>query len=87
MFRPLKLLGGRAHELYNKLSVCDTADYEELKDALLQNFVMTEHNFDMTERKLERSFAIICRKSWKRLYSLLVISIQVVKNGKDWGIL
>ena len=31
--------------MYDRLSVADANDYEKLKDALLKNFDMTEHEF------------------------------------------
>ena len=43
------LLKGRALEVYDRLSLADANDYEELKDALLKNF-------DMTERGLRKKF-------------------------------
>ena len=39
------LLKGRALDVYVRLSVDDAADYEKLKEALLKNFDMTEHEF------------------------------------------
>ena len=39
------LLKGRALDVYDRLSVGNAADYEKLKEALLQNFDMTERGF------------------------------------------
>ena len=43
------LLKGRAHDVYDRLSVDDAADYEKLKEALLKNFDMTERGFRKNE--------------------------------------
>ena len=39
------LLKGRALDVYDRLSVDDTADYEKVNDALFKNFDMTERGF------------------------------------------
>ena len=39
------LLKGRALDVYDRLSTEDAADYDKLKDALLNNFDMTERGF------------------------------------------
>ena len=39
------LLKGCALDVYDRLSVDDSADYEKLKEALLKNFDMTERGF------------------------------------------
>ena len=39
------LLKGRALDVYDRLSVDDSADYEKLKEALLKNFDMTQRGF------------------------------------------
>ena len=36
---------GKSVKVYDRLSVADAADYENLKDALLKNFDMTERRF------------------------------------------
>ena len=56
------LLKGRALEVYDRLSVADSNDYEKLKDALLKNFDMD----------LERNSVTIGLKGQRPLFSLVV---------------
>ena len=57
-------LGGSL-DVYDRLSVYDSADHEKLKDALLKNF-------DMTECGLRKKFRYEKPEKQKHLYSLVV---------------
>ena len=54
----------RALDVFDSLSTEDAMNYEKFKDALLENF-------DMTDAGLEISFIMVSPKSRKRLYSLV----------------
>ena len=74
------LLKGRAQDVYVRLSTEDAADYDNLKDALLKNFDMTERGFRKKIRysRPERKNSIIVgRKGRKHSYSFLDVFVAI----------
>ena len=79
------LLKGRVHEVYDRLSVGEAADYEKLKDALLRNFDMTERGFRKKFRndRPERSGTFIQFGSRLRSYLNKWIYMAKIENTFD----
>ena len=76
------LLKGRALEVYDRLSVADSNDYEKLKDALLKNFDMTERGFrkKFCNDRPERSETFIQFGSRLRSYLDKWINMAKIEN-------
>ena len=76
------MLKGRTLEVYDRLSVADANDYEELKDALLKNFDMTERGFrkKFHNDRPERSETFIQFCSRLRSYLNKWINMAKIEN-------
>ena len=78
------LLKGKALDVYSRLSIDDVSNYEQLKDALLKRFHLTEYGFQVKFRTAKPEHGETAPQFAVRLDNLLCRWIDMAKSKQSY---